>query len=625
MKRRILCLVLSLVTVLGSFLPASPRAHAAETLRTSEECIQLIKDFEGFTKMAVYDYLQYSIGYGSACEKDDYPNGITEEEADLLLRQDLLKRESYLDSFEKKYGLNLSQRQYDALMSFTYNLGYGWMYEESTIRSTIVQGKTGNDLIFAMTMWCNAGGVVNKGLIQRRLAEANLYLNGVYSKTPPSNYRYILFDNNMDEVTGTVKIQGYNINSPEPLRASPAKEGYRFLGWYTEVSGGAWITEANESTSGITLYGHWQVNGTTYSDPVAASYTRIATAGQILYDTPDGKQKSTYQGGEKLTITADYMDDSGVKWGRVSTGGWIKLAQTGEEDTQPEDQTLSLDLTVTGEGVNIRKGPGTNYEVVGVANKGDKLTVTKIQQGGNYLWGCFSKGWICLDYTDYEQVIRGEQEENVNITGEVVGVDQLQFRSEPGMDKAVAGNYYRGDVMQITRLKNVGITTWGKTSKGWINMHYIRRWTAPLEGTVIECTGLSIRSGPGTEYSRLEILSSGTKVTILEIETVNGSRWGRISKGWVSMDYIRMNTEGVQVPEEMQMHYIEVTTALPEGGKTVTVTGDLLRIRSGAGVTYPVLGGYLRGAQVLILEQRFVGSTLWGRTDKGWISMDYVK
>ena len=225
MKRRIMCFVLAFAMVLGCFAAASPRAHAAETLKTSEACIQLIKDFEGFTKMAVYDYLQYSIGYGSVCEKDEYPDGITEEEADRLLRQDLLKRESYLDSFAAKYGLNLSQRQYDALMSFTYNLGYGWMYEESTLRSTIIQGKTGNDLIFALTMWCNAGGVVNNGLVQRRLAEANLYLNGVYSKTPPSNYRYVLFQNNMEEVTGTVKIQGYDVTQPESLRASPAKEG----------------------------------------------------------------------------------------------------------------------------------------------------------------------------------------------------------------------------------------------------------------------------------------------------------------------------------------------------------------------------------------------------------------
>ena len=38
-----------------------------------------------------------------------------------------------------------------------------------------------------------------------------------------------------------------------------------------------------------------------------------------------------------------------------------------------------------------------------------------------------------------------------------------------------------------------------------------------------------------------------------------------------------------------------------------------------------VVGSYKRGQTVTILEQTRVGVTLWGRTDKGWICMDYVK
>ena len=39
--------------------------------------------------MAYWDYQQYSIGYGSYCEKDEYPDGITEKQADHLLRKRL--------------------------------------------------------------------------------------------------------------------------------------------------------------------------------------------------------------------------------------------------------------------------------------------------------------------------------------------------------------------------------------------------------------------------------------------------------------------------------------------------------------------------------------------------------
>ena len=58
---------------------------------------------------------------------------------------------------------------------------------------------------------------------------------------------------------------------------------------------------------------------------------------------------------------------------------------------------------------------------------------------------------------------------------------------------------------------------------------------------------------------------------------------------------------------------------------TVTVVADLLRIRKGPGTGPAVVGSYEYGQQVVILETTRVGATLWGRTDKGWICMDYVK
>ena len=49
------------------------------TLKTSEACIQFIKDHEGFSKFAYWDYGQWTIGYGTRCEENEFPDGITEE------------------------------------------------------------------------------------------------------------------------------------------------------------------------------------------------------------------------------------------------------------------------------------------------------------------------------------------------------------------------------------------------------------------------------------------------------------------------------------------------------------------------------------------------------------------
>ena len=60
-------------------------------------------------------------------------------------------------------------------------------------------------------------------------------------------------------------------------------------------------------------------------------------------------------------------------------------------------------------------------------------------------------------------------------------------------------------------------------------------------------------------------------------------------------------------------------------GTAAFFTADVLCIRKGPGTGNVVVGSYKRGQTVTILEQTRVGVTLWGRTDKGWICMDYVK
>ena len=59
--------------------------------------------------------------------------------------------------------------------------------------------------------------------------------------------------------------------------------------------------------------------------------------------------------------------------------------------------------------------------------------------------------------------------------------------------------------------------------------------------------------------------------------------------------------------------------------KTVgRVTADALRIRPAPGVVNSILGFYYQNDMVMISEKVLVGTTYWGKTDKGWISLDYV-
>ena len=93
----------------------------AAQMSISENGLSLIKEFEGFLQYAQWDYSQWSIGYGTGVDKDAYPDGITEAEADRLLRNVVLRYEGYVNRFISKYSIDITQNQYDALVSFTYN------------------------------------------------------------------------------------------------------------------------------------------------------------------------------------------------------------------------------------------------------------------------------------------------------------------------------------------------------------------------------------------------------------------------------------------------------------------------------------------------------------------------
>lgn len=665
MKKRALCFLLSAVLLLGMVTGLTIDVSAASGMQASESCIALIKELEGFSAKPYGDYGQYSVGYGTACSGADYErykaNGITVDEADAKMRSYIDGIEASLNSFMDKYGLTLKQRQFDALISFTYNLGASWMNNVSNFRTAVIQGYAGNDFIFAITRWCAAGEDDSKqilpGLLQRRMIEANLYLNGVYGKTVPANFKYILFNTNNDAAVCEVKVQGFDSTVYDGVRAIPVLSGYRFLGWYTKAEGGEWVTSVGPDTTVSTVYAHWQ-KGEGTSAGTAANYVRYASEkGQAVYDTyaTTGKQMDKLDASEKVTIVADYVDANKVKWGKLSTGGWINLNETSAkkvEATEPmETLAKPVDVVVLRNGVNIRSGPGTNYTSLGTFSKDQGLTITAVQQGGRYLWGKSGLGWICLDYTDYElaSALSSGDATKVTATGVIINTDVLNVRSGPGAGNTKVGEYKRGDEVKITLQQKVSTTTWGLTEKGWISLYYVKVTpvkegevpdiefidpTEPTEpeattpetespekepessesakviGTVVNCTALNIRSGAGTNNPKVGKLACYTSVEILEQTTVKGQLWGRIDKGWVSMNYIEIATSG---------------TGTTEGTGATVVKCTNLNIRAGAGTNYNKVGRLAKGTRVQILETTTVNGATWGRTVKGWVHMYYIQ
>lgn len=226
------------------------------TLRTTEKCIQMLKDLEGFQEMPYWDYQQYSIGYGSACKSGEYPNGITRDEADRLLRQYIQSFETDLDAFLDKNGIRLSDNQYDALICFTYNLGSGWMHNTKLSNLLISGDYTENEFASAYGVWCHVGtdAQIHKGLIDRRVRELKMFFDNDYTNSSTDTFYYVIFTTEKGELETDVGL--YRAGTYYDPMFTAECDGDRFLGWYTED--GTELTEDDIARGNLTVTARWE-------------------------------------------------------------------------------------------------------------------------------------------------------------------------------------------------------------------------------------------------------------------------------------------------------------------------------------------------------------------------------
>jgi lysozyme len=137
----------------------------------TENAIELIKHFEGlYLKPYICPAGFKTIGVGHVMLRGENFDKITEDQALDLLRKDLLLSER---SVCRLIRVPLTNGQYDALVSFTFNLGGGTL-QRSTLRMK-VNREEHQDVPTEFRKWVYAGGRKLKGLILRRNTETMLY------------------------------------------------------------------------------------------------------------------------------------------------------------------------------------------------------------------------------------------------------------------------------------------------------------------------------------------------------------------------------------------------------------------------------------------------------------------
>lgn len=139
-------------------------------MKISENGLNLIISFEGFcpkATKAVKTERYYTIGYGHYGKDVDENQSITKEQALSLLKKDIKRFETKVMKYNDCY--NFTQNEFDALVSFSYNVGN---IDQLTAKGT----RTKKEIADAMLLYIKSGGNVLNGLRKRRNKERELFL-----------------------------------------------------------------------------------------------------------------------------------------------------------------------------------------------------------------------------------------------------------------------------------------------------------------------------------------------------------------------------------------------------------------------------------------------------------------
>lgn len=612
MMKRILSFVLAAVLLVG-LVPATVLTASAATMKTSNSGIAMIKNLEGFSAEAYKHGDKWYIGYGTVISnKDLYPTGITPASAEALLKDHLAKNaEKKLNEFMTKNNISLSQTKFDALVCLSYNIGTAWLSDSSSvIRSYVLNGTGGQafirDLVSRNTH--NPESEYFKGLVTRRLKEANLYLNGVYNSVGSLTY-VVLKDDTNDVLDATDSVFAYDSKSLPAMPAAPAGQEANFLGWYTRSynSDGALAKEepvySLSGMGGKTLWPKWSGESKYTVNAKDLLSTKVyqdtkSSNGDVTFPatiTDTTKVMCNLMANSSFKVLKETVVDN-IKWafgeGKDTLGayckGWVALRDNDGVADNSSTKVIATGTVLKSGKIQLFEGASTeSRQLLDSSSKPVTLaegTLVKIVGRKN---GANSVTWAKILYNQSAYAKKADN------TTELVTFPFAWIRLD----------------------KNIKVTNESSTE------------TNPYLGksaTVVNCAQLNVRNAAGMVGTTIiNRIGSGTTVTIYETATVDGKiwakiKWGEANEGWVYIYYL--NVTGVS------------NGASGGSGTTsdvllytgVVISNTNLNVRKSPAVNGAWVTSLANGTKVNIYEVTTTAGHKWGRTEKGWICLDYV-
>ena len=631
MKKRIVCVLLTLI-MLMSLVPVTA---SAASQAVSGNAITVLKQLQKYSSTCTNYGTEWRIGYGTICDrKGDHPyhtDTFSESDADKALRTKLSELSEAVNSFASSAGISLTQGQFDALVVYSYDCGTAWMSGTGVLRSAVVNGLTGNAFLNAIGHCADQSSSTNDDKVTgvaRRMIEANMYLNGVYSNVVPGNYTYVSYKaagGTMAEGTNGSYTQYFDYNTYPTPAPVPTRAGYTFLGWYYDNGGDlTWAPFLSHYMAGKTLTAYWQSGSQAQSVNYWLSKNQLAST--AIYETASTEKASIGTvTAATVNVDQDYIDANGVRWSHlVNNAGWVmvgsKVAGSASSGTD-----IDVTVTVTNSYVNSRVNATIHSATNGRYSKGTELRIINTANADGFLWGQVANsdgeaiGWIALMYTNWstakDQTSSSSSTNTNAIATAVVNCPgYLNVRSEAGTDNAIVGALADGDSVDIFEIKFVNGHQWGRTTGGWILLTYAKvtmlntnldystsadvlayTFTGTLNTAVTAHTDAAENSDTvGKE------LAIGTLVAVSMVKNdTEGSIWGFNGTGWIKLSNVNMDV-----------------------AKYVVIC-DSVTVRESASSGSTGVEKIVKGVELDIDDIKVVDATIWGHTEKygGWVNL----
>ena len=417
--KRYIAIFLALL-MLFALLPVS--AFAASDMQASTAIKNYIKSKEGLrltAYIATPGESCYTIGYGHCSADIYYGMTITEAQADAYFDSDIKSFEQAVNKWNAKYNLNLTQNQFDALVSTTYNFGTAWVeyytgwrlskYLKNGFKDSAGKPLPDVEIADSFGVLCSAGGTIYSNLINRRLDEARIFLYGDYDGSGSKGFTYVWYDGSSSSYvpSGANKVVIFEKNAPYGSRLLiPSRSGYYFNGWKTSAGDMLYPTSYAKSSARVTS-AVWSSTPVNYPTPTGVPYTVTING---------GSGSGSYYPGDTVSISAD-IPDGKVFTGWTATG--VSIAKNGDawSFTMP-----ASNVTVTANFENAKKysvsvngGSGS-----GIYYPGDTVSISAdIPDGYDFVkWDTDSGIEICSSSTGYYFTMPAK---DVSITAVTVG------------------------------------------------------------------------------------------------------------------------------------------------------------------------------------------------------------